>query len=154
MHVSARRLNNEHPVLADGRPIRFFMTAGEDSDYTGGGALLDSLPKVEWLLPDRGHDADWFRDALKDRGVKPCIPGRSSRQALLARQVPLQTPQEDRDQVLPVEGLATRRNPLRQMPEGLLLRRRSRRNRHVLAMNPDRALTQKDPHPAQSDNVR
>ena len=49
---------------AEGRPIRFFMTAGEVSDYTCAVALLDSLPKAEWLLADRGYDADWFRDAL------------------------------------------------------------------------------------------
>ena len=23
--------------------------------------------------------ADWFRDALQDKGIKPCIPGRRSR---------------------------------------------------------------------------
>ena len=60
---------------AEGRPIRFFMTAGQVSDYTGAAALLGSLPKAEWLLADRGHDADWFRDALQDKGIKPCIPG-------------------------------------------------------------------------------
>ena len=64
---------------ADGRPIRFFMTAGQDSDYTGAAALLGSLPKAEWLLADRGYDADWFREALEDKGIKPCIPGRKSR---------------------------------------------------------------------------
>ena len=49
------------------------------SDYTGAAALLHSLPKANWLLADRGYDADWFRDALKDKGIKPCIPGRKSR---------------------------------------------------------------------------
>jgi transposase len=29
---------------ADGRPIQFFMTAGQVSDYTGAAALLSSLP--------------------------------------------------------------------------------------------------------------
>ena len=38
---------------ADGRPIRFFMTAGQVSDYTGAAALLGCLPKAEWLLADR-----------------------------------------------------------------------------------------------------
>jgi transposase len=33
---------------------------------------------VEWLLADRGYDADWFREALKDTGIMPCIPGRKS----------------------------------------------------------------------------
>ncbi len=31
---------------------------------------MSSLPKVEWLLGDRDYDADWFREALKD---KACI---------------------------------------------------------------------------------
>ncbi len=41
--------------------------------------MLSSLPKVDWLLGDRGYDADWFRDALKDRGIRACIPGRNQR---------------------------------------------------------------------------
>ena len=64
---------------ADGRPIRFFMTAGQVSDYSGAAALLGSLPAAEWLLGDRGYDADWFRDALKDKGISACIPGRKIR---------------------------------------------------------------------------
>ena len=39
---------------------------GNHSIYTGAAALLGGLPKAEWLLADRGYDADWFRDALKD----------------------------------------------------------------------------------------
>lgn len=42
----------------EGRPIRFFMTAGQVSDSTGAAALLGSLPKAECLLADRGNDAD------------------------------------------------------------------------------------------------
>jgi transposase len=56
------------------------MTAGQVSDYSGAAVLLGSLPKAEWLLADRGYDADWFRDALKDKGIRPCIPGRKSRE--------------------------------------------------------------------------
>ena len=58
-HETARR---------DRCPIRFFMTAGQVSDYTGAAALLGSLSKAEWLLADRRYDADWFRKVLKDRG--------------------------------------------------------------------------------------
>ncbi len=72
-------MNTKLHAVADGRPTRFFMTAGQVSDYTGAAALLGSLPKAEWLLADRGYDADWFRDAFKYRGLKPCIPGRTSR---------------------------------------------------------------------------
>lgn len=63
----------------DGRPIRLFMTAGQVIDYTGAADLLGSLPKAEWLLADRGYDGDGFRDVLKNKGIRPCIPGRQSR---------------------------------------------------------------------------
>jgi len=53
---------------AKGRPLKFFMTAGQVSDYTGAAALLGSLPGAEWLIADRGYDADRFREALKTRG--------------------------------------------------------------------------------------
>ena len=62
-----------------GRPIRFFITSGQVSDYTGAMALLGSPPAADWLLVYRGYDADWFREALVDRSMKPCIPGRKSR---------------------------------------------------------------------------
>ncbi|MDA9823872.1 IS5 family transposase [Paracoccaceae bacterium] len=62
-----------------GRPIRFFMTAGQVSDYIGARALVSNLPAAEWLLGDRGYDADWFREELVTMGINPCIPGRKSR---------------------------------------------------------------------------
>ena len=62
-----------------GRPIRFFMSAGQVSDYTGAAALLGGLPAAHWLLADRGYDADWFREALHDRGISACIPSRKAR---------------------------------------------------------------------------
>lgn len=48
---------------AEGRPIRFYITASQVSDYTAAAALLGSLPKAEWLPANRSYDADWFRDA-------------------------------------------------------------------------------------------
>ncbi len=74
-------MNTKLHAIADanGRPLSFFMTAGQVSDYTGAAALLDDLPKAQWLLGDRGYDADWFRDALQVKGIQPCIPGRRSR---------------------------------------------------------------------------
>ena len=74
-------MNTKFHAVTDarGRPINFFMTAGQVSDYTGAAALLDGLPKADWLQGDRGYDADWFRDALEEKGITPCIPGRKSR---------------------------------------------------------------------------
>ena len=64
---------------ANGRSLSFFITTGQISDYTGAATLLDDLPKAQWMLADRGYDAKWFRDALEQKGIKPCIPGRKSR---------------------------------------------------------------------------
>ncbi len=55
------------------------MMAGQASDYTGAAALLSSLPAAEWLIADRGYDADWFREVLKGKGIRPCFPGRKAR---------------------------------------------------------------------------
>ena len=66
-----------------GRPIHFFITAGQVSDYTGAAALLSSLPDAEWLLADRGYEAGWFTETLIDRDITPCIPGRKSRSKII-----------------------------------------------------------------------
>lgn len=60
---------------ANGRPISFFMTAGQISDYSGAAALLDSLPKAQWMLGERSYVADWFRDALQEKGHHALHPG-------------------------------------------------------------------------------
>jgi len=31
------------------------------------------------MLADRGYNAKWLRDALEQKGIKPCIPGQKSR---------------------------------------------------------------------------
>ena len=74
-------MNTKLHAICDsqGRPLNLFVTAGQVSDYIGARALLGSLPNVEWLLGDRGYDADWFREALKDKGIRACIPGRRQR---------------------------------------------------------------------------
>jgi transposase len=66
-----------------GRPVRFFITAGQVSDYTGAAALMNGLPEADWLLADRGYDADWFREGLIDKGTRPCILGRKSRKTTI-----------------------------------------------------------------------
>ena len=40
-----------HAVIdAEGRPLSFFMTAGQVSDYTGAAALLDDPLEAPWML--------------------------------------------------------------------------------------------------------
>ncbi len=74
-------MNTKLHAICDsrGRPPNLFVTAGQVSDYIGARALLSSVPNVDWLLGDRGHDADWFREALQDKGLRACIPGRRQR---------------------------------------------------------------------------
>jgi transposase len=59
------------------------LTEDQVSDYRGAAALPGSLPQSGELLADRGHDADWFRNALPNKGITPCIPGRRGRQEFI-----------------------------------------------------------------------
>jgi transposase len=63
---------------ANGRPLSFFITAGQVSDYTGAAALLDDLPKAQWMLADRAMTPNGS-GTRSSKGHKPCIPGRKSR---------------------------------------------------------------------------
>jgi transposase len=75
---------NLHAVTdQSGRPVSFFIKAGQASDYTGAAALMNGLPETDWLLADRGYDADWFREGLVDKGIRPCISGRKSRKTAI-----------------------------------------------------------------------
>jgi hypothetical protein len=61
---------------AAGRPLRFFMSAGQVSDYIGAAALLGSLPAAEWLIADRGYRAGEchrFERTGEGRLVPECI---------------------------------------------------------------------------------
>src|SRR6056297_2488052 len=41
------------------------------------GVIFINRNGLRWR--DRGYDADWFRDALKDKVIRACIPGRKQR---------------------------------------------------------------------------
>jgi len=55
------------------------LTEGQASDYKGADLLLDKLPQAKDMLADRGYDSDWFRAALRAKGITPCIPPRKNR---------------------------------------------------------------------------
>jgi transposase len=84
-------MNTKLHAICDsqGRPLNLFVTAGQVSDYIGARALLSSLPDVDWLLGDRGYDADWFREALKDKGIRACIPGGKQRKKPVKWRAPI-----------------------------------------------------------------
>lgn len=55
------------------------LSEGQASDYKGAAQLVDALPRARYLLADRGYDAGWFRDALRNKGIEPCIPPKKNR---------------------------------------------------------------------------
>lgn len=63
--------------------MALWLSAGQVSDYKGAGALLDRLPEAKEMLADRGYDANWFRTALKAKGITPCIPPKKNRRAFI-----------------------------------------------------------------------
>jgi transposase len=74
-------LNSKLHAVCDGlgRPIILLLTEGQMSDHKGAFLLLSSLPRAKELLGDKGYDSNWFRQALIERGITPCIPPRSNR---------------------------------------------------------------------------
>jgi transposase len=59
------------PLLHDRRPgQRLYGCGSPAGQFAKGGVAVGGKGS---------YDADWFRDALKDKGIKPCIPGRKSR---------------------------------------------------------------------------
>jgi transposase len=63
----------------NGKPVALLLSEGQMSDYKGARRLLDSLPPAKELLADRGYDANWFRAALTEKGITPCIPSKKNR---------------------------------------------------------------------------
>ncbi len=63
----------------DGRPVRFLLTEGQQSDHKGAATLLPDLPAAKEILSDKGHDSDAYRAALIERGITPRIPPRAKR---------------------------------------------------------------------------
>ncbi len=67
-----------------GRPLVMLLSEGQMSDYKGAALMLDALPRARTLLGDKGYDANWFRKALAERGITPCIPSKANRKTPIA----------------------------------------------------------------------
>lgn len=63
----------------DGKPLVMLLTEGQMSDHKGARLILGALPAAKALLGDRGYDSNWFRAALTEKGIEPCIPSSKSR---------------------------------------------------------------------------
>jgi transposase len=69
---------------AAGRPLAFHLTGGEAADCTQF-ETLTALAETQpgHLIADKGYDSDAIRSSLHEAGVRPVIPPRSTRTALL-----------------------------------------------------------------------
>ncbi len=65
-------------VDALGNPLQFRLTAGQAHDITQAEALLLSAP-IEYVIADKGYDAETFVQVIRERGAVPVIPPRSNR---------------------------------------------------------------------------
>ncbi len=54
------------------------------SDQRGAWLDLGALPARSTLIADRGYDSNWFRAALVEKDITPCIPPTRSRKAPVA----------------------------------------------------------------------
>jgi putative transposase len=84
-------LNSKLHAVCDGkgRPLVMLLSEGQMSDFKGAALMLSALPKAKELLADRGHDANWFRDALAKRKIAVCIPSKSNRKIPVAHDAAL-----------------------------------------------------------------
>lgn len=69
--------------IGQGRPLILLLSEGQMSDYKGAALMIDAFPEANVLLGDRGYDADWFRHALAERGITPCIPSKANRKTVI-----------------------------------------------------------------------
>ena len=65
-------------VDALGNPLQFQLTGGQVHDITQAEALLLSAP-FEYVIADKGYDAETFVQVIRERGAVPVIPPRSNR---------------------------------------------------------------------------
>jgi transposase len=64
-----------------GNPVRFFITAGQRSDYVKALALIEGK-KTRALIADKGYDANYMVEAANAIGAEVVIPPRSNRKTL------------------------------------------------------------------------
>jgi transposase len=63
-----------------GRPGDIHLTPGNASDVKTAPAVLDKAPgRVRRLIADKGYDADWLRQDLRQKGISVVIPGTRAR---------------------------------------------------------------------------
>jgi transposase len=61
-----------------GNPLKFILSGGEQSDFKQALPLLEGL-KGDFVLADRGYDADYVVEAIQKMGAEAVIPPKKNR---------------------------------------------------------------------------
>jgi len=61
------------------RPWAFILTPGNTADCVMAEDCASLIPGIKQLLADKGYDTDAIRAFLKERRIKPIIPGKANR---------------------------------------------------------------------------
>ena len=61
-----------------GLPIHFEITGGEVNDSVMAEALVEKLPKADYIVADKGYDSEAIREKIRQTGAVPMIPRRSN----------------------------------------------------------------------------
>jgi transposase len=74
-------LNSKLHAVCDGqgKPLILLLSEGQMSDHRCARLVLNALPAAAALIADRGYDSNWFRLALSERGIEPCIRSTKNR---------------------------------------------------------------------------
>ena len=64
-------------VDAHGMPVRVIVTQGTDADCQQAVPLIAKMT-ADYLLADRGYDADYIVEQAKRQGMEPVIPSRKT----------------------------------------------------------------------------
>ena len=65
-----------------GNPLRFILTGGQENDITQAEALLAGYAG-EYVIADKGYDAQRLRECIAELGMTAAIPWRSSRRVVV-----------------------------------------------------------------------
>lgn len=66
---------------ANGQLVRFFITRGQQSDFTKGVDLIDGF-SASYVVGDKGYDADYIVEAIESEGGEAVIPPKVNRKKL------------------------------------------------------------------------
>ena len=75
-HEGRPELQTAHPGRCKGSPDSHVPLGGPDLGLDRGAGAPVVHPTGLGAFGDRGYDADWFRNALIDIAISPCIPSR------------------------------------------------------------------------------